>query len=83
MLEVERQRTQIVQYESDLGITKWYIKFMEDGRDIKKILEDHDLALVKVDELEHTLQFKTYQYEAQIRELTTQLAESKATIERQ
>lgn len=34
-MEVVRQKVQIERYQKDLEVTKWYIKFMEDGRDIR------------------------------------------------
>lgn len=50
---------QIQRYEEDLDVTRWMIKFMEDGRDIKQILQDQEKALAKIDELEDTLAEKT------------------------
>lgn len=68
-MDVERLKGQIERYEKDLEITNWYIKFMQDGRDIKQILQDQENALARIEELESTLQGMTEELEGQISEL--------------
>ena len=39
----------MAQKDDELDTIRWYVKFYEDGRDIKKILMDYDRALKSIE----------------------------------
>ena len=49
--EVRVLKSKLKQMDAELETIQWYVKFYEDGRDIKKVLQDQERALKRIDEL--------------------------------
>ena len=61
----------------------WYIKFYEDGRDIKKMLQDHENAQKKIKELATTLEKERKHYALSLYKKTKVIEEFKEKLKMQ
>jgi len=52
------------QQAEDLTLIDWYIRFEGDGQDMRKIAEDHDIALKTIEELKLELFMKEKFYDS-------------------
>ena len=55
------------QYEIELDIIKWHIKFLQDGRQAKQILADYDQACIDLSRLRQNMENLKMNHEKELK----------------